>query len=164
MLPFYMLAALPILPSFGLDPMVPLFPSLFSVPSATSALKSPRDPIAEFHPAAQQLNHFPLFPHLVNIAHAETPANPSPSIVYITTSVYAGGGGSAHPRTPFSLHATSHACSHPARNPFKRNAYKKTGSPLARLAPSLLTTNYSLLTTHYSLSRPIRYTIPSRHT
>jgi hypothetical protein len=41
MLPFHMLAALPTQPSFGLDPIVPLFPPLFSV---TSALKIPTQP------------------------------------------------------------------------------------------------------------------------
>lgn len=94
-----MLAALPTQPSFGLDPIVPLFPSLFSVTSAPSALRSPRSPIAEFHPVAQQPNHFPLFPHPVNIAHAGKPANPSSSIVYFTTSRYPGGGVSTHSLT-----------------------------------------------------------------
>src|SRR5580692_11732703 len=96
MLPFHMLAALPTHLSPGLNHFVPLFFSLFSVTSANSALRSPRSPIAEFHPVAQQPNHFPLFTHPVNIEHAQMPANPSPSIVYFTTSVCPGGGASGH--------------------------------------------------------------------
>jgi hypothetical protein len=163
MLPFHMLAALPTHPSPRLDPFVPLFSSLFFLTSATSALKSPRSPIAEFHPVAQPPSHFPLFPHPVNIAHAETPATPSPSIVYFTTSVYPGGWGlRALSRASFSLHAMSRSCSCPVRNPFRRNAYKKAGAPPCQ--PCTALPRYSLLTTHYSPSPTIRYTIPSRHT
>ena len=155
MLPFHMLAALPVQPSPRL--------ALLSVTSVPSALKSPRSPIAEFLPASQPPNHFPLFPHPVNIAHAQTPATPSPSIVYFTTSVYPGGG-TLHSlsRVPLSPHAMSHACSCPVHNSFKRNAYKKSRGPPRH--PCTALPRYSLLTTHYSLSSTIRYTIPSRHT
>jgi hypothetical protein len=158
-----MLAALPTHLSPGLNHFVPLFFSLFSVTSANSALRSPRSPIAESHPVAQQPNHFPLFTHPVNIEHAQMPANPSPSIVYFTTSVCPGGWGlRALSRSPLSLHAMSHACSRPVHNSFKRNTYKKTGATL-RL-PCIAPPRYSLLTTHYSLSPPFGYTIPFRQT
>jgi|SRR5580698_5274694 len=92
MLPFHMLAALPIRSSIGLDPIVPLFPSLLSVTSATSALKSPRSlttkPVARKH----QPNHFPLFPHPVNIARAATPTTPFASTIYFTVLWIPGGG------------------------------------------------------------------------
>ena len=156
-----MLAALPTHLSPGLNHFVPLFFSLFSVTSANSALRSPRSPIAEFHPVAQQPNHFPLFTHPVNIEHAQMPINPSPSIVYFTTSVYPGGGASSHScaRRFRSMPCPTPA---PAHNSFKRNTYKKTGAPPCR--PCTAPPRYSLLTAHYSLSPPFGYTIPSRHT
>jgi len=79
-----MLVALPTQPSFGLDPVVPLFSSPSSATSANSASKSPRSLIADNRPHPQQPNRFPLFPHPVNIAHTPTPANPFRSIVYFT--------------------------------------------------------------------------------
>src|SRR5580704_3013154 len=84
MLPFPMLAALPTQPSFGLDPVVPLFSSTFSVNSLPSALKAPRNPATQHCPKQPQPNRFRLFPHPVNIAHTPTPANPFRSIVYFT--------------------------------------------------------------------------------
>jgi hypothetical protein len=156
MLPFHMLAALPTHPSPRLDPIVALFSSLFSAPSVPSALKSTPSPIAEFYPATQQPNHFRLFPHPVNIAHAQTPANPSPSIVYFTTSVHPGGGASTHSR---ARRFRPMPCPTPAPalsiTPLDATLTKIMGAP---------TTPHScsLLTTHYSLSLPIRYTIPSR--
>src|ERR1700730_9961906 len=79
-----MLVALPTQPSFGLDPVVPLFSSPFSVNSANSASKSPRNPAIQLTTYAQQPARFPLFPHPVNIAHTPTPANSFRSIVYFT--------------------------------------------------------------------------------
>ncbi len=155
MLPFHMLAALPTHPSPTLDPFVPLFSSLFSVTSATSALKSPRSPIAEFHRAAQPPNHFPLFPHPVNIAHAGTPANLSFSTIYFTTSVYPGGGGPAAPCIIFKTAPTP-------VTPLDATLTKKRGAPPRQ--PCTALPRYSLHTTHYSPSPPIRYTIHSRHT
>src|SRR5271168_3936925 len=102
MLPFHMLAALPIRPSFGLDPIVPLFPSLFSVTSATAVLKSPRGPIDDSCTHTHQPHHFPLFPHPVNMAHTEASANPSPSIIYFTLLCIPGGGG---PSSPIPSHS-----------------------------------------------------------
>ena len=145
-----MFAAFPTHLSPRLNPFVPLFSSLFSVTSVTSALKSPRSPIAEFHPAAQQPNHFPLFPHPVNIAHAQTPANPSPSIVYFTTSVYPGGRGTS-PSRPLRSHLTPRAKTLAAElSPLGATLTKKQGLPVSALhcPSSLLTTHYSPPTTH----------------
>ena len=155
MLPFHMLAALPVQPSPRL--------ALLRSTSVPSALKSPRSPIAEFLPASQPPNHFPLFPHLVNIAHAQTPATPSLSIVYFTTSVHPGGGASTH---SLACHFLPMPCPTPAHalsvTPLDATLTKISGVPHAILAPRY--PRYSLLTTHYSLSSTIRYTIPSRHT
>jgi hypothetical protein len=145
-----MLAALPTHPSPRLDPFVPLLSSLFSVTSATSALKSPRSPIAEFNPLVQSPNHFPLFPHPVNIAHAQTPINPSPSIVYFTTSSHPGGGASEHSR---ARRFRSMPCPTPAPapsiTPLNATLTKKQGLPYACLAPPILATHYSPPTTHF---------------
>lgn len=144
-----MLVALPTQPSFGLNPVVPLFSSLFSVTSATSALKSPRSPIADFCPHPHQPNHFPLFPHPVNIAHAGTPASPFPSIVYFTTSVHPGGGGTCTSR-PLRSQSTPYAKALAARlSPLDATLTQMHGGPRASYQRATL---YSLLTTHYSLS------------
>ena len=154
-----MLAALPTHPSPRLNPFVPLLSSLFSVTSATSALKSPRSPIAEFNPLVQSPNHFPLFPHQVDIEHAQTSvyperlgrgANPSPFIVYFTTSVYPGGGASEHSLArrfrsiPYPEPAPA-----PSITPLNATLTKKQGLPYACLAPPLLATHYSPPTTHF---------------
>jgi hypothetical protein len=163
MLPFHMLVALPTHPSPRLYPFAPLFSSLFSVTSVPSALKSARSPIAEFHRAAQPPNHFPLFPHPVNIEHAGTPANPSPSIIYFTTSVYPGGGTSTYSH---ARHCRSMPCPKPAAalsiTPLNATLTKKQGAPPRQ--PCTAPPRYSLLTTHYSPSPTIRYTMASRHT
>jgi hypothetical protein len=147
MLPFHMLAALPTHPSPGLNHFVPLFSSLFSATSVPSVLKSPRSPFAEFHPVTQQPNHFPLFPHPVNIAHAQTSANPSPSIVYIITSVHPGGGASAHSHACcFCSKARSTAASTLPIIPLNATLSAKQGAPRPpRTAP----THYSPPTTHF---------------
>ena len=128
---------------------------LFSVTSVPSALKATRSPIAEFRRAAHQPNRFPLFPHPVNIEHAGTPANPSPSAVYFTTSVYPAGGGPAAPCIIFKTAPTP-------VTPLDATLTKKRGAPPRQ--PCTTLPRYSLHTTHYSPSPPIRYTIPSRHT
>jgi hypothetical protein len=158
MLPFHMFAALPTRTSPGLDPIVPLFPSLFS---ATSALGSPRSPIADFCPHPHQPNHFPLFPHPVNIARAGTPANPFPSIVYFTNPGHPGGGGTCASRL-LGSHSTPRARTLAATlSPLDATLTQMHGGPRASYQRAA---RYSLLTTHYSLSQSIGYTIPSRHT
>jgi hypothetical protein len=143
-----MLAALPTHPSPRLDPFVPLLSSLFSVTSATSALKSPRSLIAEFHPLAQSPNHFPLFPHPVNIAHAQTPIKPFPLYRLLHNfRIPRGWGLRALSRAPLSLPAMLHAGSRPVHNSFKRNAYKKTGAPPRQ--PCTAPPHYSPPTTHF---------------
>jgi hypothetical protein len=158
MLPFHMLAALPAQPSPGLDPFVPLFPSLFSV---TSALKSRRGLTTQFATREHQPNHFPLFPHPVNIAHAGTPANPFPSIVYFTNPGHPGGGGTCASRL-LGSHSTPRARTLAATlSPLDATLTQMHGGPRASYQRAA---RYSLLTTHYSLSQSIGYTIPSRHT
>jgi hypothetical protein len=147
MLPFHMLAALPTQPSFGLDPIVPLFPSLFSVTSATSALSSPRSPIADFCPHPHQPNHFPLFPHPVNIARAGTPANPFPSIVYLTIPGHPGGRGTCASRL-LGSHSTPRARTLAATlSPLDATLTQIQGSPLH--SSTRFATHYSPPTTHF---------------
>jgi hypothetical protein len=146
MLPFHMLDALPTQPSFGLDPIVPLFPPLFSVTSATSAVRSPRSPIADFCPHPHQPNRFPLFPHPVNIARAGTPANPFPSIVYFTTSGHPGGRGTHASRllgTPSTPRARTLAAT---LSPLDATLTQMHRGPRAS---SQRAAHYSLLTTHF---------------
>jgi hypothetical protein len=114
---------------------------LFSVTSVPSALKATRSPIAEFRRAAHQPNRFPLFPHPVNIEHAGTPANPSPSAVYFTTSVYPAGGGPAAPCIIFKTAPTP-------VTPLDATLTKKRGLPRASLAPPFLAIHYTPPTTH----------------
>jgi hypothetical protein len=142
-----MLAALPIRSSIGLDPIVPLFPSLLSVTSATSALKSPRSlttkPVARKH----QPNHFPLFPHPVNIARAGTPANPFFSIVYFTNPGYPGGRGT-YPSRPLRSHLTPRAKTLAAKlSPLDATLTQIQGSPLH--SSTRFATHYSPPTTHF---------------
>jgi hypothetical protein len=134
-----MLAALPARTSPGLDPMVPLFSSLFS---ASSALRSPRSLIADFCAHPHQPNHFPLFPHSVNIAHARTPANSSPSILYFTTSAYPRSGGTYPCRRP-RPHSTPRAKLIPSPPTTPLNA--TFASPLANAHPKALRSNLSRL-------------------
>jgi hypothetical protein len=142
-----MLAALPTQPSFGLDPVVPLISSLFSVTSATSALRSRRSPIADFCQHPRQPNHFPLFPHPVNIARAGTPANPFFSIVYFTNPGYPGGRGT-YPSRPLRSHLTPRAKTLAAKlSPLDATLTQIQGSPLH--SSTRFATHYSPPTTHF---------------
>jgi hypothetical protein len=168
MLPFHMLVVLPTRPSPRLDPFVPLSSSLFSV---TSALRSPRSVSTELPTREHQPNHFPLFPHPVNIAHAGTPvyperlgrgANPSSSIVYFTTCGYPGGGVICLSRRLRS-HLTPCANTPAARlSPLDATLTKNQGRPHIRrrsLRPSVS------LPLYFITSLPqFRYTIPFRQT
>lgn len=159
MLPFSMLVVLPTRPSTGFDPFVPLSSPLFSVASATSALKSPHNLTTQVHPQQRQPNHFPRFPHPVNIAHAQTPANPSPSIVYFTTSGYPRGGGIC-PSRPLRSQLKPRAKTRAAElSPLGATLTQIHGGPRALCQRP---TFCSLLTTHYSLPQPFGYTIPLR--
>jgi hypothetical protein len=75
---------------------------LLSAPSANSALKSPRSHTSQLSRPIKQPNSFPLFPHPVNMAHTQTPANPSPSIVYFTLLCIPGKIDVAAPISPNS--------------------------------------------------------------
>ena len=163
-----MLVALPTQPSFGLDPVVPPFSSLFSVTSANSALKSPRSLIVDFRRHPHQPNRFPLFPHPVNIAHTPTPANPFSSIVYFTvlcTRDFSrvllspiAPSPSHTPINPLDATLTSSPVNIDSKqltrslSPLNATLTKKPGGTSAR-------TYYSLSTTRYSLPHPFRYTI-----
>jgi hypothetical protein len=122
MLPFFMLVALPTRPSFGLDPIIPLFSSLFPATSVTSALKSPRNLTTQINPPRQQPDHFPLFPQPVDIQRTATPvyperprrganyraataANPFRSIVY-STFLWIPPGWGARASLPLRPHST----------------------------------------------------------
>ena len=120
MVPCFMLVAPSPLPSVPLKPIIPSFSSLVS---ANSALKSPRSHSSQLSQPAEPPNHFPLFPHPVNTAHTETPANPSSSVVYFTLLCIPGGGGPGAPHLPAPVFNTALHI----RNPFRRNAYKKLG-------------------------------------
>lgn len=140
-----MLAALPIWSSFGLDPIIPHFSSLFSATLVTSALKFPRGLTTQLHTREHQPNHFPLFPHPVNIAHAGTPANPSSSIVYFTTSGYPRDGGIC----PSRPHSTPRAKVLAARlSPLGATLTKYRGAPTTPHSGALPATHYSPPTTH----------------
>jgi hypothetical protein len=141
-----MLAALPTQPSFGLGPIVPLFPSLFSV---TSALKSRRGLTTQLATREHQPNHFPLFPHPVNIARAGTPANPFPSIVYFTNPGHPGGGGTCASRL-LGSHSTPRARTLAATlSPLDATLTQMHGGHAPHTS-ARLSTHYSLLTTRYS--------------
>jgi hypothetical protein len=96
MLPFPVFVTSPSSLSVRLDQFAPVS-SPFSVPSANSAFKSPHNPASQSSESARQPTHFPLFPHLVNIAHAGTPANPFRSIVYFITCGHPPVGGPCSP-------------------------------------------------------------------
>ena len=156
-----MLVALPTQPSFGLDPVVPLFSSPFSVNSVPSVLKSPRNPAILPTPYAQRPNHFPLFPHPVNIAHTPTPANPFRSIVYFTVLCTRGfsrvrpspiaPSPSHTPINPLDATLTSSPANTDSKrltqslNPLNATLTRNPGGP--HVCPERAT-HYSLLTTH----------------
>jgi hypothetical protein len=143
-----MLAALPTQPSFGLGPIVPLFPSLFSVTSATSALKSRRGLTTQLATREHQPNHFPLFPHPVNIARAGTPANPFPSIVYFTNPGHPGGGGTCASRL-LGSHSTPRAGTLAATlSPLDATLTQMHGGHALHTS-ARLSTHYSPPTTHF---------------
>ena len=72
-------------PMFGSrSPRLYSAPLSFSVNSLPSVLRSPRSRATQHCPKQPQPNHFPLFPHPVNIAHTPAPTSPLRSIVYFT--------------------------------------------------------------------------------
>ena len=76
MLPFLVFVTLLSPPSSRFRQIAPGLTPLFSPPSATSVLKSPRNPVTQPAHSGDQPTRFPLFPHPVNIAHTPSPANP----------------------------------------------------------------------------------------
>ena len=111
MLPFRVLVTSSVLPSRR-------FPLLRDL-----CVKIPTHPHHPTRLVQSKPSDFPLFPHPVNMAHTETPANPSSSIVYFTLLCIPGGGGPGAPHLPVPVFNT--ALHIP--NPFRRNAYKKLG-------------------------------------
>jgi len=70
--------------SVQLDSVAPVLSSPSSVPSVISALNSPRNLSYQLARRPNQPNHFPLFPHPVNIVHTRTLASSFHSIVCFT--------------------------------------------------------------------------------
>jgi hypothetical protein len=181
-----MLVALPIPPSFGLDPIVPYFSSLFSASLVTSALKSSRNLTAEFRTLRHQPNYFPLFPHPANIARAATlvyperprrganyraatAANPFGSIVYSTFLWIPPGWGARA-----SLLLRPHSTSRPKQVPGSPTTLNATFTRRLAVAPSnthpaKLSPLGATLTKiiggprHGSRQRPARYSLPTTH-
>jgi hypothetical protein len=115
------------------------------------------------------------------MAHTETPANPSPSIIYFTLLWIPGGWG-----TRASLTPRFHSTPRPKRVPSSPTTLNPTfarrlpatlpktlavklsplGATLTKImggappSPCFPFIPYSLLTTHYSLPQSIGYTIP----
>jgi hypothetical protein len=155
-LPSLVFVTLPSRPSSRFHPIAPRL-SLFSVPPAFSALKSPCTLSCQLARRPIQPNHFPLFPHPVNIAHTPTPANPFRSIVSAHFPSPPGGGGySQLALPPLPMGARFHS----VPNSFKRNTYKKLGGGCQRSAWSAPLGSLPL---YFVTSLPqFRYTI-SRH-
>jgi hypothetical protein len=153
MLPFHMLAALPVQPSPRLALLRDLCALCVKIPTKSHRRISPCLTAAQSLPSfstpskhrarTNARKPFPLYRLLHNF---RTPRR---------------WGLHSLSRAPLSPHAMSHACPCPVHNSFKRNAYKNKRGPRASYQRAI---RYSLLTTHYSLSSTIRYTIPSRHT
>jgi hypothetical protein len=135
-----MIVVVPSSPSAKLKPIIPSLSSLVSVPSANSALKSPRSHSSQLSAPAKPPNHFPLFPHPVNIARTETPANPSSSIVYFTTLCIPGGGAQVHPTSPRSSSTRRPTSVTPLDATFTKNSGVGISTSLA-IASELLARN-----------------------
>jgi hypothetical protein len=118
---------------------------IFSAPSTNAASKSPRNPSSQLPQPAEPPTDFPLFPHPVNMAHTQTPANPFPSIVYFTLLCIPGVWGTSGPirSTPLPGELRSRPTT-----PLDATLTENQGGPsgLASPPPSLFTTHYPLLT------------------
>lgn len=147
-----MLVGFPSLPSVQFKPVISSFSSLFSAPCANSALTPPHNSAARSSQSAEPPTHFPLFPHQVNVAHTQTPANPSPSIVYSTFLCTPGGSGTSRSR-PLRLRPMPTPMPAPVSSisPLNATLTKNIGAPPSwpprRPRPSLI--QCSLPTTHF---------------
>jgi hypothetical protein len=103
----------------------------FSAPSANSASKSPHSHSSQLPRPAEPPMPFPLFPQSVNMAHTQTPASPSPSIVYFTLLCIPGKMHAAALILPYSRRMPTPPPILSVRNSFKRNAYKKLGGGIS---------------------------------
>jgi hypothetical protein len=140
-LPFPVFVTLPSRPPSRFRPIAPSLP-LFSAPSVTSVLISPRHDFSQLYRPTMQPHTFPLFPHPVNMAHTQKPANSYPSIVYFTLLCIPGKIDAAAPMPPPFA---------PSRlvinvSPLSATFTKNTGAPLSPSRTSNY--SYSLPTTH----------------
>src|SRR5208282_4965877 len=143
---------LPYLMKFWLS--APSRHSLFSVASANSALKSPYNPNTQLCLSLPQPNHFPLFPHPVNIAHTTTRANPLSSIVYFILLCIPRGMRTS---SPIRSTPTTARLRNSTATPLNATLTKKQGGSPSITLPR---PRYSLLTLPIN---PLHYAFEANH-
>jgi hypothetical protein len=144
-----------ILPSSShrLPQIAPSLSPLRSAPSAigvypdrVGALKSQRNASSQLPHPAKQPTHHPLFPHPVNMAHTEKPANPFSSTIYFTLLCIPGIGRTSNPIRSMSLPGELRS---PPTTPLDATLRENQGGSTEPCAAALLTIHYSPPTTHF---------------